>query len=388
MAVYLDHAASTPMRPEAVDAMLPFLRDDCGNPSGAHGAARRARAAIDDARDVVAAALGADPAGVVFTSGGTEADNLAVLGVHDRHGGVVICSATEHHAVLDCVRDRGGVVVPVHSSGLIDLERLGAALTDQRDAGRRVSLVSVMTVNNEVGTIQPIRDVARLVRELAPEALVHTDAVQAVPWLDVAWLGREVDLISISAHKFGGPKGAGALVVSPGVDLAARQLGGGQERERRSGTQNVAGIVGLAAALAVTVAERDVTVERVGELRDRLADSLLAALPEAIETGVARRDDGPDRSGKVAGILHLCLRGIESEALLYLMDKRAVYASAASSCASGAMEPSHVLAAMGIARELAAGSLRLSLGWASNEADVDAALEVIPSAVERLRLFS
>jgi cysteine desulfurase len=388
MAAYLDHAASTRVRPEALDAMLPFLRDEFGNPSGAHGAARRARAAIDNARDVVAEALGADPAGVVFTSGGTEADNLAVFGVHDRHGGTVVTSPTEHHAVLDCVRALDGVVVPVDSQGVIDLEGLAEALAEPSEPGRRVSLVSIMTVNNEVGTIQPLRDVVRLVRELAPDALVHTDAVQGVPWLDLSWLGQEVDLISISAHKFGGPKGVGALVVGRGVQLAARQLGGGQEQERRSGTQNVAGIVGLGAALVATLAERATTVERVGKLRDRLADSLLAAIPDAVETGVVRRGDGPDRSNKVAGIVHLCLPRIESEALLYLMDKQDVYASAASSCASGAMEPSHVLAAMGVPRDLARGSLRLSLGWSSTESDVDAALDVIPPAVERLRLFS
>ncbi|MCX7620808.1 MAG: cysteine desulfurase [Acidimicrobiales bacterium] len=388
MATYLDHAASTPARPEAVDAMLPYLREEYGNPSGAHGAARRARRAIDDARELVAESLGADPSGVVFTSGGTEADNLAVLGVHDRHGETIVAGATEHHAVLDCVAARSGVFVGVNELGVIDLDQLATVLTELSGRGQKVSLVSVMTVNNEVGTIQPVREVARVVRELAPEAFVHTDAVQAVPWLDLSWLGHEVDLISISAHKFGGPKGVGALVCRPGVDLAARQLGGGQERERRSGTQNVAGIVGMATALSIAQAERQATVERVGKLRDRLADGLVAAVPDALETGIERRADGPDRSGTVAGICHFCFPGIESEALLYLMDKREVFASAASSCASGAMDPSHVLAAMGTPREIAVGSVRLSLGWTSTDADVDAALEVIPAAVERLRVFS
>jgi cysteine desulfurase len=384
---YLDYAATAPMRPEAVEAMLPFFRDRFANPSGAHAPARDARRAVDEARDTMAEVLGCQPGEVVFTSGGTEADNLAVLGTHDRRGGVVVCSATEHHAVLDAVSARTGRVVPVDQWGVVDLDALAAALDDVARHDE-VTLVSVMLANNEVGTIQPLEEIAAVVGEHAPSATLHTDAVQAFTWLDVARLARPAQLVSISAHKFGGPKGVGALVVREGREPAARQVGGGQERERRSGTQNVPGIVGMATAAKLTAEQRSDTVERVGKLRDRLADGLVAALTGVAETGVPQGPDGPDRSGKVAGICHLCIEDVETESLLYLLEKREVYASAASSCASGAIEPSHVLAAMGIPRQLAFGSLRLSLGYASTDVDVDRALEAIPPAVERLRLFA
>jgi cysteine desulfurase len=362
------------MRPEAVDAMLPFLRERFANPSGAHLLARDARRAIDEARATVAHAVGAEPGEVVFTSGGTEADNLAVLGAHDRHGGVVVCSAIEHHAVLDPVEARHGRLVGVDRLGLIDLDQLADALDTD------TTLVSVMLANNEVGTIQPLAEVARVVREHAPRALLHTDAVQAFSWLDVATLVAPADLVSISAHKFGGPKGAGALVVRNGVELNARQLGGGQERDRRSGTHNVPAIVAMAEAARVTVVTRDQTVERVAVERDRLAAGLADAVPGLVLTAL----DAP----RTAGICHLCIEGIESEELLYLLERHDVYASAASSCSSGALETSHVLAAMGVPADLAAGSLRLSLGYDSTPADVDAALEAIPAAVERLRAFN
>ncbi len=371
---YLDSAATTPMRPEAIEAMLPFLSERFANPSGAHLLARDARRAIDEARDVVAEVLGADPGEVVFTSGGTEADNLAVLGRHDLRAGVIVCSAIEHHAVLDPVESRRGRVIAVDPGGVIDLAALEAALD------RETTLVSVMLANNEIGTIQPLAEVARVVREHAPNAVLHTDAVQGFSWLDVAGLCGPADLISISAHKFGGPKGAGALVVRNGVELAARQLGGGQERDRRSGTHNVPAIVAMAAAARVTVETRDRTVAVVREQRDRLALGLVDAVPGATVTAA----DSP----KTAGICHLCIDGVESEALLYLLEKRGVFASAASSCSSGAMEVSHVLTAMGVSDDLAKGSLRLSLGYDSTAADVDLALEVVPAAVERLRAFA
>ena len=233
---YLDHSASTPMRPEAIEAMLPWLTEHHANPSGGHRLAREARGS-DDARDIMAEVLGAQPGEIVFTSGGTEADNLAVLGTADRRGGVLVCAATEHHAVLDPVVSRGGRVVGVGPDGVIDLEALADALDPD------VTLVSVMLANNEVGTVQPLAEVAETVRAEAPDARLHTDAVQALSWLDVATLAAPADLVSVSAHKFGGPKGVGVLVVRDGTDLAARQIGGGQERERRGGTPDVAGIV-------------------------------------------------------------------------------------------------------------------------------------------------
>lgn len=368
---YLDHAASTPTRPEAIAAMLPLLTESYGNPSGAHALARAARRAIDDARDQMALALGCEPGDVVFTGSGTEADNLAIFGVLGVGGGRGVCPAGEHHAVLHPVEHVGGTVVALTTTGVVDLDALAAAL------GPDVRLVSVMLANNETGMITDLAAVAAVVAEHAPHALLHTDAVQAMPWLDVATLAAPAQLISVSAHKFGGPKGVGALAVRAGVELAPHVLGGGQERGRRSGTHNAGGIVAMGVAAALTVVERDETVGRVRGLRDRLVDGLLASVPGTVETG--------DRAAKVAGSCHVCFSGVESEALLFLLEREGICASAASSCASGAQDPSHVLAAMGYERALAAGSLRLSLGATTTAADVEHALAVIPPAVARLR---
>jgi cysteine desulfurase len=366
---YLDHAATTPLRPAAVEAMLPWLTGRFGNPSGAHAVSRAARAAVEEAREDVAAALGCAPAEVVFTSGGTEADNLAVLGVPGP--GAVVCSAVEHHAVLEPVALRGGTTVAVDGHGRIDLDALAAAL------GPGTALVSVQAANNEVGTVQPLADVVGVVRERAPGAAVHTDAVQAAPWLDVAALAAGTDLVAVSAHKLGGPQGVGALVVRDGVGVTPQLRGGGQEADRRSGTHNVTGIVGLAAALRDLIATRTETAARVASLRDRLATGLLDAVPGAALTG--------HPTERIAGSCSLTVEGVESEALLVLLDRTGVCASAASACASGAQRRSHVLEAMGVPPARAEGALRLSLGWCSIDADVDVALEVVPAAVARLR---
>ncbi len=371
MTVYLDHAATAPMRPEAVEAMLPYFTQRFGNPAGAHAVAREANKAMEEAREVVAACLGAQPGEIVFTGTGTEADNLAVLGGHALRPGPVVRTAIEHHAVLHACATLDGRVAPVTPAGVVDLDGL-AELLDPA-----VGVVSVMLVNNEVGTIQPLPRVAELVRERAPHAVLHTDAVQAFLWLDVAALAVPADLVAVSAHKFGGPKGVGALVVREGVVLAPIIHGGGQERLRRSGTHNVAGIVAMAAAMQAAVAEREEVVPRVAVLRDRLADGLLAAVPDAAETG--------DRASKIAGNCHFSFARVEAEALLMLLDAAGVYASAGSACASGAVDPSHVLTAMGMSRQRAAGSLRLSLGRTTSEADVELALATIPPAVARLR---
>ena len=359
------------MRPEAVEAMLPFLTERFGNPSGSHRAARDARKALDESREIVATLMGVDSSEIVFTGDGTEADNLAVAGVHAARGGVVVCSAVEHHAVLHPVEHLGGRVVDVDATGAIDLDALRAALDGS------VSVVSMMTVNNEVGTIQPIEQIADIVAEHAPGAVLHTDAIQAFAWLDIAATCAGAHLVSVSGHKFGGPKGVGVLAVRKGVDLEPLVLGGGQERGRRSGTQNVAGIVALATAMALAHEERKATVDAVTALRDRLVDGLMARVDGLTET-VAR-----DR--KVAGNAHLLIDGVEAEALLFLLDRAGVCASAGSSCSSGAMDPSHVLAAMGVPRDQAMGAVRLSLGPASTSADVDHALDVIPAAVAKLR---
>jgi cysteine desulfurase len=370
---YLDHAATTPMRAEAVAAMLPYLSEQFANPSGSHRFAREARAAIDDARDTVAAVIGCEPGEVVFTSGGTESDNTAVLGTVSRRGGAAVCPAAEHHAVLASVERVHGVVVPVTATGAVDLP----ALVQVLQATPEVAVVSVMTVNNEVGTVNDIAAVAAVVREHAPRATLHTDAVQAPCWLDLRAITPHVDLLALSAHKFGGPKGVGVLVARRGSSFSPLVIGGGQERERRSGTQNVAGIVALAEALRLTDLERAEEMVRLAALRDRLVDSLLADLPDVHET--VPRDD------KVAGSAHLCIEGIENEALLFLLDEAGVCASAASACASGAMEPSHVLAAMGVPRDWAFGALRLTLGRATTEDDVTRGGEAVVQSVRRLR---
>ena len=349
--------------------MLPWLTERFGNPSGSHSVARAARAAVDDAREVVGAAIGVEPGGVIFTAGGTEADNLAVFGVFTRRPGVIVTTDIEHHAVLEAAEATGARLrkVPVDRFGIVDLEALAAALD------REVTLVSVMAVNNEIGTVQPLARVAEIVRRRAPRAALHTDAVAAMPWLDVAEIAAGYDLVSISAHKFGGPQGVGALGVREGFDLAPLIHGGGQERDRRSGTHHVAGIVGMAAAAAATIAHRASEGRRVMALRDRLVDGIVAGVPDAVETG--------RRAAKVAGNAHLLFAGVESEALLVLLDDAGVCASAGSACASGAMEPSHVLLALGIPGPEALGSLRMSLGPTTTDSEVDLALNAVPAAV-------
>jgi len=370
---YLDHAATTPMRAEAVAVMLPYLSEQFANPSGSHRFAREARKAIDEARDLVAGLLGCLPGEVIFTSGGTEADNTAILGTLARRGGTVVCPAAEHHAVLECVHQAHGHVVATTVTGAVDLDALAFTLDTTPD----VSVVSVMAVNNEVGSINDIAAVARVVRRHAPGAVFHTDAVQAPSWLDLRTITPHVDHLSLSAHKFGGPKGVGVLVAREGTAFQPSLIGGGQERERRSGTHNVGGIVAMAEALRATDQQRSVELPRLAALRDRLVDSIVAAVPGVHET-VAR-------DHKVAGSAHLCIEGIENEALLFLLDEAAVCASAASACAAGAMEPSHVLAAMGVPRDLAGGALRLTLGATTTEADVDRGADVVVQAIRTLR---
>jgi len=376
MGTYLDHAASTPMRAEAIEAMTPYLDAMYANPSGSHRFAREARKALDEARDLVAATLGCKPGEVVFTSGGTEGDNHAILGAVRRLGGVAVCPAAEHHAVLHCVEHVSGVVVRVNSVGTVDLDDLQRVLEEATDE-QPITVVSVMAVNNEVGSITPMRDVARIVRKYAPNAILHTDAVQAACWVDLREITPLVDALSLSAHKFGGPKGVGVMVIKTGKNLEPLIFGGGQERDRRSGTHNVSGIIATAKALEVTDQTRAEETERVTKLRDRLVDEIRAQVDGVLET--------VPREHRVPGVAHLCFSGLENEALLFLLDQADVYASAASACASGAMEPSHVLEAMGIERSWSNGALRLSLGHTTTDAEIDLAVSAIVSAVNQLR---
>ena len=342
--VYLDHAATTPMRQDAIEAMLPFLAEGYANPSGAHRFARQARRAVDDARDQIASVVGCLPGEIVFTSGGTESDNAAIAGAVWRHGGVPVCPATEHHGVLNVVERHNGRVAGVDEYGRADLDQLASVIGDD------VSIVSVMAVNNEVGSINDVAAVAGLVRSAAPNALVHSDAVQAACWLDLRQLWPHVDLLSLSAHKFGGPKGVGVLVIRKGVTIDPLLVGGGQERDRRSGTHNVPGIVAMAVALCRH--RRRTTVARASgsaTLRDRLVGELVQSVDGVRET--------VPPEVKVAGGAHVCVEVVESESLLFLLDEAGLCASAASACASGAMEPSHVLAAMGVGADVVGGRL-------------------------------
>jgi cysteine desulfurase len=378
---YLDHAASTPMRPVAVEAMGPFLSRHAANPSGSHDASRTAKNALEEARERIAALLGASPDEIVFTGGGSEGDNLAVKGAAwaalergDADG--VVTTGIEHKAVLGAAERlaRQGArvsTVPATTAGTVDLDRQAAALDD------RTAVVAVMLVNNETGIVQPLAEVVALVRERAPRAVLHTDAVQAPQWLDVGTAAAPADLVAISGHKFGGPKGVGALVRRKGVELVPLVEGGGHEWGMRAGTQNVAGIVALAAALAETHEQREIETARIARLRDRLDRGLRAAIPDMVVNGDPHR--------RVAGLLHVGFPGVEAETLLVALDRDGVEAASGSACSSGAIDPSHVLVAMGLDSATARSSIRFSLGYASLAADVDAALDVVPRAVAGLR---
>jgi cysteine desulfurase len=381
--VYLDHAASTPMRPEAIAAMRPFLADHPGNPSGAHGAARTTKTALEEARETVAAVCGCRPHEVVFTGSGSEADNLAVKGAawaaraHDSGLDGVVTSGIEHKAVLGaCDRlEREGcrvVAAPATSEGVVDVDVVAAALDD------RTAVVSVMLVNNETGVRQPIEEITRLVHDLAPRAVVHTDAVQAPQWLDLAATTAGVALVAISGHKFGGPKGVGALIVRDGCELVPLVEGGGHERGLRAGTQNVAGIVAFAAALRVTHERRAQECARIAGLRDELERGLAAQVSGFAVNGAP--------ASRVPGILHCTFDDVEAETLLVALDQRGVMAASGSACSSGAVDPSHVLLAMGMPRERALSSVRFSLGYASTRGDIDAALAIVPEVVAKLRV--
>ena len=376
MDIYLDHAASTPVREEVVQEMMPWLSMHPGNPSGSHRLAREARRAIDDARDHVASLVGAEPGNVIFTSGGTESDNLAIDGILGLKGGKALCSATEHPAVLEPVRESGGIVAPTDETGRVDLESLSNLLDSFAD----ISLISVMMANNETGVINNINTIADLISEKAPEIMIHTDAVQATSWLDIAESSKKAHLISLTGHKFGGPKGAGALVLREGVKLSPVIRGGGQERERRSGTQNVPAIVGLGEAARLMQIERPKINERVTELRDKLENGLIDKI-----AGTSRTL--PKETPRTPGIAHLCFENIENEALLFLLENQGIYASAASSCASGAQEASHVLEAMGVDLKTAGGSIRFSLGQTTTDEEIEHAVTVVPDAVDQLREF-
>jgi cysteine desulfurase len=377
--IYLDHAATTPLDPEVLATMLPYLGEVYGNPSSIYSLGRKARSALDDARDIVAQVLGCEARELIFTSGGSEADNLAIRGVATRNrerGNHLVCSQVEHHAVLHTCQDleRQGFDVtylPVDGDGRVAPRDLSAALRPE------TILVSVMLGNNEVGTLEPVRQLAALTHEQS-SAYFHTDAIQAFGKVPVRVDDLGVDLLSISAHKIYGPKGAGCLYVRMGTRIESMITGGGHERNRRAGTENVAGIAGLGKAVEIAARDFESDSAHVHQVRDRLSEGVLSAVPGARISGHPT-ERLPHHASFVIG-------DVAGDSLLMRLDREGVYASSGSACTSGSLEPSHVLLAMGITPEEALGSLRLTVGKGTTNADVDAAVEVIEEAVGALRV--
>ena len=380
MRIYLDYNATTPVDPAVLDAMLPYFAENFGNASSIHSPGQRARGAVDGARASVAALLGAKPSEIVFTSGGTEADNLALVGVAAasqeprKH---IITTAIEHHAVLNAAQalEKSGVAVtyvPVGREGIVDPEQIRRAVTPQ------TILISVMHANNELGTIQPIEEISRIAA--AAGALFHCDAVQTAGKLplDVNRLG--VDLLSISAHKIYGPKGVGALYVRSGTALEPQFHGGHHERDRRPGTENVPGIVGLGKAAELACEHLQPDCARITSLRDRLEEALLATCGDARANG--------NRAQRVANTSNISFHAAGGEALVIALDLQGIACSTGAACSSGAVGPSHVLLAIGLSSDEARSSLRLSLGRTTTAEEIDQAIATIPQAVERLRALS
>ncbi len=378
--VYMDHAATTPVRPEVVEAMLPYFTERFGNPSSLYALAREAKGAVEEARGRVAAAIGAEPEEVFFTSGGTEANNWAVRGVAEtfrRRGDHIVTSAIEHHTVLHPCKtlERQGYRVtylPVDEFGRVDVGDVEEAITDA------TVLVSVMAANNEIGTIQPIAEIGRVAYDRG--VLFHTDAVQAIGSYPVDVDAMGADLLALSAHKFGGPKGVGALYVRRGTRIAAFMDGGAQERGRRAGTENVPGIVGLGRAIEVAVAEMPRNSARLAAMRDRMIGTILDTVPDT------RLNGHP--AWRLANNVNVAFRYVEGESILLLLDAHGIAASSGSACTSASLDPSHVLLATGLSHEEAHGSLRLTPGPESTEEDADYVLSVLPGIIERLREIS
>ena len=384
--IYLDHAATTPLDERVLEAMLPYLRDHWGNPSSLYGEAQEARRGLEVARRSIAEVLGCKPLELVLTSGGSESDNLALRGAayaarRQGHGEQIITTGIEHHAVLheaERLQEEGFRVtyIGVDGEGFIDLQDLEDAVTDD------TALVSIMYVNNEVGTIEPIEEAVRVVKAKNPRTVFHTDAVQAAGMLDINVDRLGVDLLSIGAHKFYGPKGVGALYVRQRTPIQWQQLGGGQEKNRRAGTENVAGVVGMAEALELAYEELDARNAHARELRDRLLRGIPERIPHVHVTGPE------DLSKRAANNFSACFEYIEGEAILIALDLAGVAASSGSACTSGSLEPSHVLTALGVPEDLARGSLRLTVGTDNAPEQIEHVLEILPGIVSRIRSLS
>jgi cysteine desulfurase len=379
--LYLDNAATTPLRPQVFDAMLPFLTENFFNPNSVYKPARQIRAAIDDARQTVAGVINAAPDEIYFTSGGTESDNWAIKGSLDasKRGRHLITTETEHHGILYVCKQieklEGGLVtyLPVDGEGFVNPQELEAAIRPQ------TALVSIILANNEVGTIQPMAELSEITsRHGIP---LHTDAVQAVGHIPIDVEKMGVQMLSLSAHKFGGPKGIGALYVKKGTPLFSLLQGGAQERNRRAGTENVAGIIGMATAIALCDKELSFEMPRISALRDRLIREISEKIPHTVLNGATGNK-------RLPGNVNFSFRFIEGESLLLHLDMQGCCASTGSACSSGALEPSHVLMALGLGHELANGALRFSFGMNNTDADIEKLMEILCPAVLRLRELS
>jgi cysteine desulfurase len=378
--IYMDHSATTPAKKEVVDAMIPYFTTHFGNPSSIYGIARESKKAIDTARAQVANVIGAEPDEIYFTSGGSESDNWAIKGVafaNRKRGNHIITTSIEHHAVMHTcqfLKKEGFDVtyLPVDTYGLVDPAVLEKAITD------KTILISIMYANNEIGTIEPIAELGAIARK--HKVYFHTDAVQAIGNVKINVNEQNIDLLSLSAHKFYGPKGVGALYIKKGVRIENLIHGGGQERKRRAGTENIAGIVGLGKAIELATADIDGHNTRIRAMRDRLIKGVLETIPNT------RLNGHPEK--RLPGNFNISFEFIEGESMLLWLDDEGICASTGSACTSGSLEPSHVLLATGLPVEVSHGSLRLTLGDANTDKDVDFVLEVLPKVVSRLRDMS
>jgi cysteine desulfurase len=378
--IYMDHAATTPVHRCVFEAMAPYLKDKFGNPSSLYSIGREIKKDIEQARAEVAAFLGAEPEEIIFLSGGTEADNTAIKGVlfalRDKKDHFITCSI-EHHAVLETaifLENLGFkvTVLPVDSNGLVDPGDVEKAITD------RTALVSIMHANNEIGTVQPVEEIGRIAQEKG--VYFHTDAVQTFGHLPINVDDLNIDMLAVSAHKLYGPKGVGALYVRKGTKMTQFMHGGGQERHRRASTENVAGIIGLAKAVELAKVGLDEEITRLTSLRDRMIDGIIGTIEKVHVNG--------DREKRLPNNVNICFEAVEGESLLLALDGNGVEASSGSACSSGASEPSHVLTAIGLAPEIAFGSLRLTLGKGTTKEEVDYILEVLPKVISNLRAMS
>lgn len=378
--IYMDYAATTYTKPEVLEEMLPYFTQFFGNPSSIYTIARDTRKAIDKARERVAKAINASREEIFFTGGGSEADNWAIKGIANANknkGNHIITTAIEHHAVLhtcEALKKQGFEItyLPVDEFGFISLEDLRNAITD------KTILVSVMFANNEIGTLQDIKGIGKICRE--KKVLFHTDAVQAVGHIAVDVVDMNIDLLSLAGHKFYGPKGVGALYIRKGIRIENLVHGGGQERSRRAGTENIPGIVGLGKALELAVLNLEESTKKLTYLRDKLIMGLLT-IPHT-------RLNGPVGEKRLPGNVNVCFRFIEGEGILLSLDFEGICASSGSACTSGSLDPSHVLLAIGLIPEIAHGSLRLTIGDGTTEEEVDFVLSVVPKIIERLRNMS